>query len=104
MRKALSGLLASLFTSAALLSISSSVYADDYVRGYTRKDGTYVQPHYRSDRDGNPYNNYSYPGNTNPYTGKQATGDPDSYLQRYNRSNGSGSGRSYDSYRSLNGR
>ena len=40
------------------------------VRGYVKKDGTYVQPHYRSDPDGNPYNNYSSKGNINPYTGE----------------------------------
>ena len=59
---------------------------------YTRKDGTQVQGHYRSNPDGNPYNNWSYPGNTNPYTGKQATGDPNRYLeQNQNRNNNSGS-------------
>lgn len=31
---------------------------DVYVDGYSRKDGTYVEPHYRSAPDGNPYNNY----------------------------------------------
>jgi hypothetical protein len=53
------------------------------VRGYTRKDGTYVSPHYRSAPDGNPYNNWSYPGNVNPYTGKVAPGNPDIYLENY---------------------
>jgi hypothetical protein len=102
MWKSLSGILVSLFTSSALFGISSTVNADEYVRGYTRKDGTYVQPHHRSDSDGNRYNNYSYPGNTNPYTGKRAMGDSDTYLQRQNRSNGQGLER--DSYRSLYGR
>jgi hypothetical protein len=54
-----------------------------HVRGYYRKDGTYVQPHVRSAPDGNPYNNYSYPGNYNPNTGKVTSGDPDAYLRRY---------------------
>ncbi len=36
------------------------VQGDVYVRGYTRGNGTYVQPHIRSAPDGNPYNNYSY--------------------------------------------
>jgi hypothetical protein len=53
------------------------------VRGYTRKDGTYVRPHTRSAPDGNPYNNYSFPGNYNPNTGKTTGGDPNSYLERY---------------------
>lgn len=53
------------------------------VSGYYRKNGTYVQPYYRSSPDGNPYNNYSYPGNYNPYTGQYAKGNPDTYLSRY---------------------
>lgn len=53
------------------------------VKGYYRKDGTYVQSHYRSSPDGNPYNNWSYPGNVNPYTGRVATGDPSTYLANY---------------------
>lgn len=53
------------------------------VKGYYRKNGTYVQPHMRSNPDGNPYNNWSFPGNTNPYTGKTATGNPDTYLNNY---------------------
>jgi hypothetical protein len=57
--------------------------ADEYVHGYTRSDGTYVQGYMRSSPDGNPYNNYSFPGNTNPYTGKVAPGDPDTYLRNY---------------------
>lgn len=68
------------------------------VKGYYRKDGTYVKPHYRSNPDGNPYNNWSYPGNTNPYTGKTATGNPDTYLKNYyNRSTNSTSTPSYTS-------
>lgn len=53
------------------------------VKGYYRKNGTYVAPHYRSNPDGNPYNNYSFPGNTNPFTGKTATGNPSTYLKNY---------------------
>ncbi len=61
-----------------------------HVNGYYRKNGTYVQPHYRSAPDGNPYNNWSYPGNTNPYTGKTADGNSDTYLKNYyNNSSGS---------------
>lgn len=46
------------------------------VRGYTRKDGTYVAPHYRSSPNSTKSDNYSTKGNTNPYTGKQGTKDP----------------------------
>jgi hypothetical protein len=75
-----------------LLAIYTS-YSQVYVEGYYRKNGTYVQPHYRSSPDNSPYNNYSYPGNINPYTGKEATGNPETYLKRYkNRGNVSESG------------
>jgi hypothetical protein len=53
---------------------SSSAWADVYVHGYYRGDGAYVQPYVRSNPDGNPDNNWSYPGNVNPYTGRVATG------------------------------
>jgi hypothetical protein len=66
-----------------LLFLHLSAIAQVKVKGYYRKDGTYVQPHYRSSPDGNPYNNYSYPGNINPYTGKIATGNPSTYLSNY---------------------
>jgi len=43
------------------------------VHGYTRSDGTYVAPHYRSNPDGNFYNNWSTFPNVNPYTGRVGT-------------------------------
>jgi len=46
------------------------------VRGHTRKDGTYVPAHKRSNPDGSKTNNWSSKGNVNPYTGKQGTQDP----------------------------
>jgi hypothetical protein len=60
-----------------LLTISLSVLyslpamSQVYSRGYTRKDGTYVQPYYRSNPNSTQSDNYSTYGNTNPYTGKQ---------------------------------
>jgi len=47
------------------------------------EDGTYVQPHCRSAPDGNPYNDWSFPGNMNPYTGKVATGNPETWLRNF---------------------
>jgi len=61
----------------------SFVSADVWVNPYYRKNGTYVQGHWRSSPDGNPYNNWSFPGNINPYTGKVATGNPETYLRNY---------------------
>ena len=45
----------------------------EYVSGYTKSNGTYVQPYYRSDRNNTVKDNYSYYGNTNPYTSKVGT-------------------------------
>lgn len=47
------------------------------VHGYTKKDGTTVQPHRATNPDKTKKNNYSSKGNTNPNTGKQGTKDPD---------------------------
>src|SRR5213594_4676703 len=66
-----------------LVQVSFALAGDVRVRGYYRRDGTYVQPHYRSHPDGNPYNNWSFPGNVNPYTGHVAPGNPDTYLYDY---------------------
>jgi hypothetical protein len=62
-----------LFLSGLLITTSSTAYANVHVNGYFRKDGTYVQPHYRSNPDGNFYNNWSTKGNINPYTGEEGT-------------------------------
>lgn len=57
-----------------LVSLQSvAALADEYVNGYYRKDGTYVQPYTRSSPDKTVTNNYSYRGNTNPYTGQTGT-------------------------------
>ena len=54
-----------------------------WVRGYFRKDGTYVRPHFRTAPDGNPFNNFSFPGNFNLNTGRITPGNPLTYLERY---------------------
>jgi uncharacterized membrane protein len=79
-------------TIALVLGWLSLAMAQVWVDPYVRKDGTQVGGHYRSSPDGNPYNNWSYPGNTNPYTGRQGTGDPNRYLENYNRNNSGGLG------------
>lgn len=73
MKKLLSTLLAVSF----LVIFAVSAFAGDvWVKPYFRKDGTYVQPYYRSRPDGNPWNNYSSKGNINPHTGKKGCADP----------------------------
>jgi hypothetical protein len=58
---------------ALLLAVSVSAVADQNVRGYTRQDGTYVQPYERSNSNTNRYDNYSSQGNSNPYTGQRGS-------------------------------
>jgi len=60
----------------AIFSFISSLAFAGHVSGYTRKDGTYVQPHYRSDPNSSKFDNYSTKGNTNPYTGEKGYVDP----------------------------
>ncbi|WNC15470.1 hypothetical protein [Brevibacillus brevis] len=58
----------------ALLCLGAqTASADVSVKGYFRKDGTYVKPHMRSNPDGNFWNNWSTKGNINPYTGEPGT-------------------------------
>jgi hypothetical protein len=80
---------------AVSLSMSLSAEADTYVRGYFRSNGTYVQPHYRSNPDGNFYNNWSTKPNVNPYTGYTGTRITPSYGSSYRGYSYSG----YSSYR-----
>ncbi|MGC2234933.1 MAG: hypothetical protein WA584_02060 [Pyrinomonadaceae bacterium] len=56
--------------------INNSSTESTYVRGYVRKDGTYVAPYYRSKRDSTTLNNWSTKGNINPYTGKRGNRKP----------------------------
>ena len=55
--------------------------AQVWVDPNTPKDGLYVGGKYRSRPDGNPYDNWSYPGNVTLYTGKPAADDPNRYLE-----------------------
>ncbi|MES2985302.1 MAG: hypothetical protein V4735_08960 [Pseudomonadota bacterium] len=57
----------------ALALVSTSAFAQVHVDGYTRRDGTYVQPHERSAPNGTVTDNYSFKGNSNPYTGSTGT-------------------------------
>lgn len=65
-----------IFAAALACAFAVPCSAGDYVNGYIRQDGTYVQPYYRSAPDGTQQNNYSYEGNINPYTGAVGTRGP----------------------------
>lgn len=53
-------------------------FAQVHVRGYYRSNGTYVQPHERTRPNHTITDNYSYPGNYNPNTGRITGGSIES--------------------------
>jgi len=56
---------AGLIGALVLVFFSVAAFAGDvFVRGYYRKDGTYVRPHIRSSPDGFKWNNYGPSRNT----------------------------------------
>lgn len=71
--------IAGLMVAAAICVFAADICAQVRVKGYTRKDGTYVAPHYRSSPNSSKLDNYSTQGNYNPYTGKRGTVNPYSY-------------------------
>lgn len=70
-------LLLSTFLMLSFFFGASTAFADVYVKGYIKKDGTYVAPHYRSNPNSSQYDNWSTKGNVNPYTGKKGYKNPD---------------------------
>ncbi|CAL74417.1 hypothetical protein; putative secreted protein [Bradyrhizobium sp. ORS 278] len=74
-------MLKSFLAAAAAILITAPVMAQSYgygtgsnpnnhgVSGYTRNDGTYVQPYHATNPNGTQRDNYSSSGNMNPYTG-----------------------------------
>ena len=50
------------------------------VKGYYKKNGTYVQPHYRTAPNSTKNDNFSTVGNTNPYTGQAGWIEPDNKI------------------------
>lgn len=58
---------------ALLLTVSFTDHAFAYrkTRGYTKKNGTYVQPYYSSSPNSSKSDNWSSSGNSNPFTGKK---------------------------------
>ncbi len=47
---------------AAVMLTTAFAAQADWVSGYTRHDGTYVMPYYRTPANGIPYDNLSYRG------------------------------------------
>ncbi len=59
--------LSSAVAAVLLATLTLGALADVSVRGYTRRDGTYVSPHRRGSPNGIKSNNYSYRGYSIPY-------------------------------------
>lgn len=51
--------------------------------GHARKNGTYVEPHFRSNRDSSKNNNWTTKGNENPHTGANGTRVRSYYEDQY---------------------
>lgn len=67
---------------ALLVSATALPVFAGQVKGYVRKDGTYVAPHMRSNPNSTKLDNYGTQGNVNPYTGRQGSANP--YPNPYN--------------------
>ena len=63
-------ILVSVLAFSAVLT-GSVAYADQWVNGHYRSNGTYVDGHYRSSPNQYKRDNYSTWGNRNPYTGQK---------------------------------
>lgn len=53
----------------ALVSLVSA----EFVSGYFKKDGSYVNGYFRSDRNSTVSDNYSFKNNYNPYTSERGS-------------------------------
>ena len=72
-------------------------YGSVNVSGYYRSNGTYVKSYQRTCPDSSVYNNYSYPGNYNPNTGRISGTYGSSYSRGYGSTYGSSYGTGYGS-------
>ena len=81
----------------AFLFTTALSFAQVSVKGYTRSNGTYVQPHQRTAPNVTRNDNYSTIGNTNPYTGTSGTVSRDNYTTNSTRSENYSSPSSYTS-------
>lgn len=70
------------------VAIAGTAVADEYVNGYMKQDGTYVQGYHRTEQNNQRWDNYSSSGNTNPYTGQRGyERDEQSSPPQYNQQN-----------------
>lgn len=91
-------LLAATMVSFALLDTATAQYTGtgsnssvEYVQGYTKSNGTYVNSYYRTKANSYNLDNFSAKGNYNPYTGSTGTKTYKSAYNNYNSSSSSSS-------------
>lgn len=71
-------------TSTSFYGVGSTNSSVRYQSGYTRKDGTYVQGHFKTNNNGTNYDNYSAHGNVNSFTGSFGSRALDYSSEAYN--------------------
>ena len=76
------------FVFLLLIAFSFSGFADEYVYGYYKKDGTYVEGYFKTSPNTTNRDNYSTQGNLNPHTGTEGARAPDYSPQAYNYGDG----------------
>lgn len=62
-----------IIAAVSVVAFAANAQGDHQVSGYTRRDGTYVAPHYQTNPNRTTSDNYSTVGNVNPYTGQPGT-------------------------------
>lgn len=85
-----------LFISVLVILCGANGFATNShsVKGYTKKDGTYVAQHKQTNPDQLRRNNYGAEGNVNPNTGKQGKQRTElSVPPKYNNSYNNGQGK-----------
>lgn len=84
-----------------LLFASINMFADEYVNGYYKSNGTYVDSYMKSSPNNTKSDNFSTYGNVNPYTGQAGTKTYSDYNNYgHNKSSNSNS----SGYKGYNGR
>jgi hypothetical protein len=91
-------LLLLVFASVCVPALAWENYNSHAVSGYTRSNGTYVQPHYQSNSNATKQDNWSTSGNSNPYTGQQGYTNVNTQQQNYGYNNNTNSSRSNYGY------
>ena len=75
-KKIIIGATAFLVVVTPLLFLAPDAEAITSVKGYIKKNGSYVAPYFRSNKDNSKLNNFSTKGNVNIFTGKKGSVNP----------------------------